>query len=100
MHELITEFLWNIHRNTFAGQNMQSTTAENADAIANISLSKQLFEHTLFTEEFQNNPRKPVLKALVFETLEKFSSISTWLKKQKNETILFTLLVNYRIVKN
>ncbi|MDB5254705.1 MAG: hypothetical protein JWL92_81 [Candidatus Nomurabacteria bacterium] len=96
MYEIITEFLWNIHTNRLAG--LESAEKEETDAIKNISLSKLLFEHTLLSTEFKAKPKKSVLKNLVTQTLEKFSSVATWLKNERKETILYTLLVNYRIV--
>ena len=93
----INDVLWSIYNNKFALGSLTPPQKDSVDTIANVSLSKLLFEHTILNKEFQKEKKKSVLKRLVTESLEKFPSLSKWLGKQQEGTVPFTLWVNYKL---
>ena len=68
----INDILWSIYNNSFAKDSLTPPQKESVDVIANASLSKLLFEHTILNREFQKDKKKSVLKRLVTESLENF----------------------------
>ncbi|GEM_PF-2473216 len=98
MLDLVTKVLWSLNEGNFGeNEKIHAPPKETVDAIANMSLSKQLFEHTLFNKEFKKRPKRIVLKKLVSKSLAESPALLRWLEKQEKKTIPCILWVNYRI---